>query len=218
MAKKKATDKKTARKKATKATPKRIPNKRRGRPVGRVIGEDGLTDLQRNFQEAFVLRGSIEAAARQTGISRQTHYKWLKQDDEGEYKFPQYVEAWEDAKTRAVELLESELRRLGLVGEIKHAGFFQGLPVMDYIRDSDGEPILFDVINPETKKREKKKKLRPIMQATKSVAALIYLHKVHSPSYKGEKVEVTGTDGSQLVPFSFIRQVLAETEGEEEAI
>ena len=67
-------------------------------------------------------------------------------------------------------------RRLGLVGERYYAGFFQGLPVQDYVRDEDGEPILFHVKGQDGKVT-KKKKLRPVMVSKKSVTALIYLHK-----------------------------------------
>lgn len=53
------------------------------------------------FLQAFALCGSITAAAKAAKIERDMHYRWMKED-------PQYPELFEDARRRAVDLLEEE--------------------------------------------------------------------------------------------------------------
>ena len=195
---------------ATVATPKRGSRRPSGpRPGSQKKGDDGLTESQRRFIERFVLAGSVEGACRQLGMARSTHHRWMGKDENGGCVNQEYADAFVEANERAGELLETELRRLGLVGERYYAGFFQGMPVQDFVRDEDGEPILFDVKGPDGKV-VKKKKLRPVMVCKKSITALIYLHK-QTQRYKGEKLELSGPEGDKI-PLEFIRMILAEEE------
>lgn len=57
------------------------------------------TGHQVAFLSSYAVAGSITRAAEAAGISRQTHYAWLKQ-------FPEYVTAFADARTIAIDILE----------------------------------------------------------------------------------------------------------------
>jgi hypothetical protein len=66
----------------------------------------GLTRRQRQFLRAFVECGSVQGAADSVGISRQTHYVWLKK--------PVYRDAYEQAQEMAADRLISEAYKRAL--------------------------------------------------------------------------------------------------------
>lgn len=65
----------------------------------------GLTPKQRRAVDALVGTGEVAAAARESGISRETLHRWLKQ--------PQFVEAVREAESKAIDDLSRMLVRLG---------------------------------------------------------------------------------------------------------
>lgn len=63
---------------------------------------------QATFLQEFAKSGNILHAARQAGIDRTTHYDWLKK--------PEYAARYAVAEADALEVLEGEAIRRGLVG------------------------------------------------------------------------------------------------------
>lgn len=70
------------------------------------------------FLAAFIQTGCITTAASAAGISRQTHYKWLNEDE-------QYRKDWEQAKIDSCESMEAEARRRAISG-VPQYKFHQG--------------------------------------------------------------------------------------------
>lgn len=68
--------------------------------------------------------GIISTAAEHTGISRQTHYNWLKED-------PEYSEAIENINEAAIDHVESKLREK-----------INGVTVQTY--NAKGEPVIYE--------------------------------------------------------------------------
>lgn len=65
---------------------------------------------KRKFLSAYAnCGGVILAAAKLSGIDRGTHYDWLESD-------PNYRAAFDEAKEEAIELLEAEAIRRGVLG------------------------------------------------------------------------------------------------------
>ena len=64
-----------------------------------------VNSKQKNrFLNTYIAEGTIGAAAEACGITRQTHYNWLKED-------PEYKKGFAQAKEMAGDLLEEEARR-----------------------------------------------------------------------------------------------------------
>jgi hypothetical protein len=64
---------------------------------------------QAAFLEAYAKVGNVAGAARQAGIERVDHYRWLKADKT-------YAERFESAEAEAADTLEQEARRRALIG------------------------------------------------------------------------------------------------------
>ena len=65
-----------------------------------------------DFLNYYITCGTISKAAKKAGISRQTHYDWLKNDKKGFYK-----RAFEQAEKMAADLLEEEAFRRAVEGD-----------------------------------------------------------------------------------------------------
>src|SRR5215218_5614284 len=67
--------------------------------------EGSLTAKQRKVVEALLSNGEVAATSRETGVSRETIHRWLRQ--------PAFNQAVRDAEARAVDDLSRMLVRLG---------------------------------------------------------------------------------------------------------
>lgn len=64
---------------------------------------------KRAFLAAYEQCGNITQASKAVGISRQTHYDWMRDDDD-------YKKAFADAEEAAGDALEAEARKRALAG------------------------------------------------------------------------------------------------------
>ncbi len=78
--------------------------------------------------------GNITEACRQASVSRTTHHRWLAQD-------PAYATAFAEAEVKAVEALEDEARRRGMLG-VEEPVFYEGQRV-DVIRKYSDTLLIF---------------------------------------------------------------------------
>lgn len=73
-----------------------------------------------DFLNYYISCGTISKAAKKAGISRQTHYDWLKNDKKGVYR-----RAFELADKMAADLLEEEAFRRAVEGDLQVV-FYKG--------------------------------------------------------------------------------------------
>ncbi|MBQ2137206.1 MAG: hypothetical protein II430_04595 [Selenomonas sp.] len=71
-------------------------------------------NTQNKFLNYYIELGTISKAAKKTGITRQTHYDWLKNDKNGRYRA-----AFEMADKMAADLLEEEAHRRAVEGDLQ---------------------------------------------------------------------------------------------------
>lgn len=81
------------------------------------------------FLDVYGKVGTITAAAQGAGITRKTHYLWLKDDDK-------YSDAFQEKTEEAGERLEQEARRRAVAGTDKPI-VYQG----EISRDKEGKPV-----------------------------------------------------------------------------
>ena len=82
---------------------------------------DEVVAQQDAFLNAYQAISTISGAAAQTGIARQTHYKWLEKD-------AAYAARFTQADDIATERLEQEARRRAMVG-VEEPVYYRGQPV-----------------------------------------------------------------------------------------
>lgn len=82
------------------------------------------------FLAAYRESGNIRLACEVAGLTRTTHYAWLKED-------PDYAERFKYAQMEAAELLEEEARRRAVEGVDEPVGWYQGSPGGTVRRYSD---------------------------------------------------------------------------------
>lgn len=70
--------------------------------------------LKNDFLNYYIQLGTISKAAKKAGITRQAHYKWLKEDKKGFYH-----RAFEQAEKMAADLLEEEAFRRAVEGDLQ---------------------------------------------------------------------------------------------------
>lgn len=70
--------------------------------------------LKNDFLNYYIQLGTISKAAKKAGITRQAHYKWLKEDKNGCYR-----KAFEQADKMAADLLEEEAFRRAVEGDLQ---------------------------------------------------------------------------------------------------
>ena len=71
-------------------------------------------NTQNSFLNYYIELGTISRAAKKAGITRQTHYDWLKNDKKGKY-----LAAFELADKMAADLLEEEAHRRAVEGDLQ---------------------------------------------------------------------------------------------------
>lgn len=86
------------------------------------------------FLEHFRQHGNISAACKHIGISRRTHYLWMKEYEDYAQKFNEACEA-------AVDAMEQEAVRRAVDGVPRYK-FFQGAPIMHPTeKDAEGNAV-----------------------------------------------------------------------------
>lgn len=94
-----------------------------------------VSSKQKNrFLNTYIAEGTIGAAAEACGITRQTHYNWLKED-------PEYKKGFAQAKEMAGDLIEEEARRRAVEGD-ECGIYYKGKRVGSYRKKSDALLIL----------------------------------------------------------------------------
>nr|DAS58879.1 MAG TPA: Terminase small subunit [Caudoviricetes sp.] len=94
-----------------------------------------VNSKQKNrFLNTYIAEGTIGSAAEACGITRQTHYNWLKED-------PEYKKGFAQAKEMAGDLLEEEARRRAVEGD-ECGIYYKGELVGSYRKKSDALLIL----------------------------------------------------------------------------
>lgn len=84
---------------------------------------------KRAFLSSYSACGNVSDAARAAGISRITHYDWLKNDTD-------YAAAFAEARETAADYIEAEIYRRGVEG-IEQPIFYKGEQVGSVQRYSD---------------------------------------------------------------------------------
>jgi hypothetical protein len=79
--------------------------------------------------------GNVLKAAKFAGITRQTHYIWLRDD-------PEYAEAFEQAQQLALATIEAEIIRRGIKG-FKEPLVYQGKLTGQYVRRYSDNLLMF---------------------------------------------------------------------------
>lgn len=155
----------------------------------------------------FADTGRIDLACQAVGVSRDTHYDWLKKDE-------QYAKAFEVARLRAVDLLEAEAWRRakdGVEEPLLHAGKRVVEKVVELVRDENGKPKLGEDGHPQTREVE-----RPIVIVRYSDQVLMFLLKGRKREVYGDKVEATGKDGEPLFSVDAVRAYMKSVPDEDE--
>ena len=94
-----------------------------------------VNSKQKNeFLNIYIETGTIGRAAKASGITRQTHYNWLKED-------AAYKKAFGEAKEMAGDLLEEEAYRRAVDGT-EMCVYYKGKKVDSYRKMSDALLIL----------------------------------------------------------------------------
>lgn len=96
------------------------------RPAPKVLGQ------QVAFLSHFAVLGVITEAAVAAGVDRERHYEWLADPE----KYPNYREAYENAREKAADRLEAEATRRAVDGW-EEPVFQQGMQVGLIRRHSD---------------------------------------------------------------------------------
>ena len=86
-----------------------------------------------DFLNYYIQCGTISKAAKKAGITRQTHYNWLKDDKKGFYR-----RAFELADKMAADLLEEEAFRRAVEGDLQVV-YYKGEEVgpLSFVVDPD---------------------------------------------------------------------------------
>jgi hypothetical protein len=77
---------------------------RSGHGMTKNVTDPQLTPKQRKAVEALLITGDVSAAAKETGVSRESLYRWLKQ--------PVFLQAVREAEAQAIDELSRLLVRL----------------------------------------------------------------------------------------------------------
>jgi intein/homing endonuclease len=148
----------------------------------------------------FAETGRIDLACAAAGVDRTRHYDWLKD--------PKYRAAFEQARERAVDLLEAEAWRRAREG-VEEPIVQGGRRVVEAIDvpelDGDGKP---------TGKMVKVERALVIRRYADQV--LMFLLKGRKREVYGDKLEASGKDGSPLFPVSAVRAYMQSVPDDEE--
>ena len=72
---------------------------------------------KKRFIAALTAQGTVFHAAQAAGISRQTAYRWHRED-------PEFAEQWDEAIQNAVDVIESVIYQKALSGDVIAAIFY----------------------------------------------------------------------------------------------
>ena len=72
---------------------------------------------KKRFIAALTAQGTVYHAAQAAGISRQTAYRWQRDD-------PEFADAWDEAIENAVDVVESVIYQKALSGDVIAAIFY----------------------------------------------------------------------------------------------
>ena len=72
---------------------------------------------KKRFIDALTAQGTVYHAAQAAGISRQTAYRWQRED-------PKFADAWEEAHENAVDAVESTIYQQAVGGNTIAAIFY----------------------------------------------------------------------------------------------
>jgi len=98
-----------------------------GQRSGPIGTEEDRKAVQATFLDAFLEKAVISYAAQEAGITRTTHYNWLKDCED-------YAEAFREAEERVADELEAEARRRAVEGVEEPVGFYMGEHGGTYVR------------------------------------------------------------------------------------
>lgn len=153
---------------------KSVKKKKKTPKTARQLATELTARKRETFLSVFRKTGNVTVSASQAGIDRLTHYIiWMKD--------PKYAEVFASAKEEATDLLEYEARRRAVQGVEKHAGFYQGRPVMRTVGPPDPETGVQSV--------------EAIMVREYSDSLLMFLLKGNRPERYRERVELTDPEG-----------------------
>jgi len=158
-----------------------------------------LRNTQLRFLAAYAESGNISAASRTTGISRESHYRWLEEDD--------YPLAFQYANDIAVDALEEEARRRAHKG-LQRQKFHQGMPIMTECEPNDPQ-------GHEVEWRGEMTWVKPYIEHEYSDTLLIFLLKAKRPDvFRDKPIEVNqnqtniGVDMNQLLQLAERQNVI----------
>lgn len=157
--------------------------------------------------EGFKRTGRVDLACQFAGIARDTHYDWLKTDEE-------YRRLFEEAREGPVgDMLEDEAVRRGVEG-VDRLLVSGGRPVVEKIvepvLDAEGKPKIGEDGKPETREVERRIYVREY-----SDRLLELLLKARRRSVFGDKVEATGKDGAPLFALETVRAYMQSVPDDE---
>jgi hypothetical protein len=171
-----------------------------GRKNGKNGGRDSQGEIRRalttkkkaEFLDSFRNCGIIRIAAESAGITRQSHYDWMKAD-------PHYREDFATATRDAIEAFEFEAITRATVGALRPV-FYKGEAITIPCQEDD--PDSFD----DPMHAGHFRKL--YMQATKSDILLMFLLKKLDPSYREGYVPPIQDNTGSMVGLSHDEAVI----------
>ena len=83
---------------------------------------------KKRFIAALTVHGTVYHAAQAAGISRQTAYRWQRED-------PEFADAWEEAHENAVDVVESTIYQQAVGGNTLAAIFYLRPTVLSIATD-----------------------------------------------------------------------------------
>lgn len=170
-----------AKRKAKPKRPARKPRQHAGSPAAQ----------KRAFLAAFAVTGIISRAAAASGVPRQRHPEWMKDDQE-------YAAMFAEAQEIAIEQLEIEARRRAMegVGRLK---FYQGQLIMVELRDAAGQVV----IDAETKQPV----MVPYVEHEYSDQLLMFMLRAARPDVYRERRETLHSGNVKIENSGTIRVV-----------
>ena len=151
-----------------------------------------LTLKQHAFLAAYGESASITTAAEAADVARQSHYDWMKDNED-------YQTAFREARSRAIDLLEQEAIRRAYHG-VDEPVFHQGqLCYRAEDLDENGKPQ--PGVTPLAIRRYSDRLMEILLRGNKPD---IYRDR--------SSVEVTGKDGTPLMNVAMMDRILRETD------
>lgn len=161
-----------------------------------------ITDTQKRFLIAYVIEGTISAAARTANCQRTKHHQWMNTDTENGAK---YREAYEAAKAAHADYLYAEVRRRAVDG-MRQYKFHQGKPVM--IECTKEHPEAKRIVDDDGKVVY----MRHYFELKKSDMLLCRLAELHIPGFRPDPAHITQNNNSGNTTKVDVNQLLDDLE------